>query len=606
VTAAMPVYDASDQLLGVLGADIALEELSNFFRDLTIGRNGQAMIVDQEGRLVAYPQVNRMLKQVGDTVQPVMLEELGDPVLNRAYNRYKIEGHGHRILTVGKQRYLNSVSSLRATVGRDWSVMIVAPEEDFIGFVKDNIAKSLWMALIIVALASILAGLLVFQGLRADRNAQEVLNREQEVEAQSRAFSTLASNAAVFDPADEKSLGSLTEIVSDAAVVRRASFWQIDSDGTRLVCRDCYDRENNGHTRGTIFERSDFPQLFEYLQDKAEIVISDTTEEGQFSELHRVYLQPMGCRALLAVPVICQGQTEGSLWFEHEGKARPWEQEDISFAKAIAGLLALRLAADKDQVPTLTGPAADSDSTGPIDGEDRIPVQADPEVDPASAVAQGPSRSPLSSESIPTRGRSRPLVDLLKDRGYDDGVLEADVHVDVSVLVLRFVDPLSLAKNAGQGPFRSAVDSLVCHFEELVEAHHIDYWNIASDQIVCAAGLGKGSSDHPRMIADIALNLQDYCTHLFADLDKRMAFRMGIDRGAVIGSPLGRHQRSYNIWGDAVAAAIKMADIGVTGGIHVSEAAYRRLRKNFVFKVRGKFYLKDIGEISTYMLTGRI
>jgi class 3 adenylate cyclase len=85
-----------------------------------------------------------------------------------------------------------------------------------------------------------------------------------------------------------------------------------------------------------------------------------------------------------------------------------------------------------------------------------------------------------------------------------------------------------------------------------------------------------------------------------------MAFRIGIDRGAVIGSPLGRHQRSYNIWGEAVGAAIKMADMGVTGGIHVSEAAYHRLQESFVFKVRGKFYLKNIGEISTYMLTGRI
>ncbi len=606
VTAAMPVFDANDQLLGVLGADIELEELTKFFKDLAIGRNGQALIFDREGRLVAYPQVKRMLKKVGDTLQPMTLEELGDPVLSRAYNRYKIEGHGHRILTVGKQRYLNSVSSLRATVGRDWSVMIVVPEEDFIGFVKENIAKSLWMTIIIVALASILAGLLVFQGLRADRNAREVLNRKQEVEAQSRAFSTLASNAAVFDPADEKSLGSLTEIVSDAAAVRRASFWQIDSDGTRLVCRDCYDRENNGHTRGTIFERTDFPQLFEYLQNHAEIVISDTTEEAQFSELHRVYLQPMGCRALLAVPVICHGQTEGTLWLEHEGKARPWELEDISFAKAIAGLLALRLAADKKQMPPLMDPAEGPDSNDPIDREDRTSVQAFPAVEFESSAAQKPSQTPSSPDPATDSGRSRSFADLLQDRGYDDRVLETDVYVDVTVMVLRFVDPLSLAKNLQEGPSRPVADSLVCHFEEMAEAHHIDYWNIASDQIVCAAGLGEGSTDHCRMIADIALNLQDHCTHLFADLDKRMAFRIGIDRGAVIGSPLGRHQRSYNIWGDAVGAAIKMADIGVTGGIHVSEAAYRSLRKSFVFKVRGKFYLRNIGEISTYMLTGRI
>jgi class 3 adenylate cyclase len=342
------------------------------------------------------------------------------------------------------------------------------------------------------------------------------------------------------------------------------------------------------------------------MQNKAEIVISDTIEAAQFSELHRVYLQPMGCRALLAVPVICHGQTEGTLWLEHEGKARPWELEDISFAKAIAGLLALRLAADKKQMPPLMGPAEGPDSNDPIDREDRTSVQAVPAVEFESSAAQKPSQTPSSPDPATDSGRSRSLADLLKDRGYDDRVLEADVYDDVTVMVLRFVDPLSLAKNIQEGHSRSAVDSLVCHFEEMAQAQHIDYWNIASDQIVCAAGLGEGSTDHSRMIADIALNLQDHCTHLFADLDKRMAFRIGIDRGAVIGSSLGRLQRFYNIWGDAVGAAIKMADIGVSGGIHVSEAAYRRLRASFVFKVRGKFYLKDIGEISTYMLTGRI
>ena len=606
VTAAMPVIDENDQLEGVLGADIELEALSSFFRNLSIGRSGQALIIDQQGRLVAYPQAERMLKRVGDTLQPVMLDELGDPVLSRAYNRFKIEGHGHRLLTVDKRRYLNSISSLRATVGRDWSVMIVVPEEDFIGFVKKNTSRELLMRSIIVILASIMAGLLVFQGLRADRNAREILNRKQEVESQSRAFSTLASDAAVFDPADAESLGRLTEIVSDAAVVRRASFWRIDSDGSRLLCLDCYDNESKGHTRDTVFERADFPQLFEFLQKGEAIVISDTFEEVSFSELHRVYLQPMGCRALLAVPVVCHDRTEGALWFEHEGKARPWDLEDISFAKAIAGLLALRFSADKNQVSPLMDPEEGADSSSQVDRENRNQVQDLEAVELKSSAALKPVRTRSGSDPAPNSDRSASFADLLKDRGYDDKLLEADVYVDVTVLVLRFIDPLSLAKSIGEGHSRSVVDSLVCHFEDMAEAHDLDYWSIVGDQIVCAAGLGEGATEHTRMIADLALSLQDHCSHLFADLDKRMAFRIGIDRGAVIGSPLGRHQRSFNIWGDAVGVAIKMVDTGLIGGIHVSEAAYRPLRKSFVFKVRGNFYLKNIGEISTYMLTGRI
>ena len=606
VTAAMPVINDNDQLRGVLGVDIALDELSRFLKNLTIGRNGRALIIDRQGRLVAYPQAERILKRAGDTLHPLMLDELGDAVLARAYNRFKIEGHGHRILTVDKRRYLNSVSSLRSTVVRDWLVMIVVPEEDFIGFVKKNLNRVLLMTSVIVVLASTLAGLLVFQGLRADRNAREILNRKQEVEAQSRAFSTLASDAAVFDPTDISSLGSLTEIVSSAAGVRRASFWQLDSDGTRLVCQDCYDHENKGHTGGTIFERNDFPQLFEYMQNKAEIVISDTTEEAQFSKLHQVYLQPMGCRALLAVPVVCHGHTEGTLWLEHEGKARSWGPEDISFANAIAGLLALRFAAHQPQVPDLADQDKASETSSQLDSRYNTPDQAAASEVFESSAAQKDSQTRAKPDANSITDRSNSFADLMKNRGYDNNALDAEVYTDVTVLVLRFFDPLSLAKSIEKGRLRSAADSMVCHFEEMSESRDLDYWNIVGDQIVCAAGLGEGSTDHCRVIADIALNLQDHCTHLFADLDKRMAFRIGIDRGAVIGSRLGRQQQSYNIWGDALETAIKMADTGVTGGIHASEAAYRSLRKSFVFKVRGRFYLKNFGEIATYMLTGRI
>jgi len=606
VTAAMPVIDANARLHGVLGADIELEALNTFFRNLSIGSSGQALIIDQQGRLVAYPQADRMLKKVGDALQPVMLDELGDPVLSRAYNRFKIEGNGHRLLTVGERRYLNSISSLRATVGRDWSVIIVVPEEDFIGFVKENTRRALLMTSIIVILASIMAGLLVFQGLRADRNAREILNRKQEVEAQSRAFSTLASDAAVFDPSDAESLGRLTEIVSQAAAVRRASFWQLDSEGTRLVCLDCYDNESKGHTRGTLFERKDFPQLFAFLQKGEEIIISDTIENTNFSNLHQAYLQPMGCRALLAVPVICHNHAEGTLWFEHEGKSRPWDVEAVSFAKAIAGLLALRLSAAKKPTRPKLDKVGGADSSGRAEGEPRASDHAVAAEALESSAALKAVRKPSDSESAPNSGSSTTFTDMLKARGYDDQQLKADVYLDVTVLVLRFIDQLSLAKSIAKGHSRSAVDSLVCHFEEMAETNDLDYWKIASDQIVCAAGLGEAATDHTRVIAGIALSLQDHCAHLFADLDKGMAFRIGIDRGAVIGSTLGRHQRSYNIWGDAVEAAIKMVNHGVTGNIHVSQAAYRSLRKSFVFKVRGRFYLKNIGEISTYLLTGRI
>jgi adenylate cyclase len=606
VTASMPVYDQDEKLLGVLGVDIKLAEVSAFLAGLTIGRHGQALIIDKQGHLVAYPEIDRMLKEVAGKLQPVMLNELGDPVLDRAFSRFQIEGPGNRDLMVDNRRYLNTVSSLKSTVGRDWSVMIIVPEDDFVGFVGKNFRTILMMTSVIVILASLLAGLLVFQGLRADRNAKLVLDRKQELEAQSRAFSELASKAAMFDPADTESLGELTKIVSTAVTVRRTSAWHFVDDGKQLLCDDCYDRESSGHTQGTLLERDDYLQLFDALQQGEEIVISDAADDPMLSELYRVYLHPLGCRSLLAVPVTLDGQTAGTIWFEHEGKARVWGSEDISFARAIAGMLALRLAAEQKPETSLPVQEAGSDTTIDSVSVKKASAKSAPAGRSESSANLKPATSQPTGKASSTMIRSDFLADIMVDRGYDRHKLRTDVFTDTTVFVLRFTDPLSLARDLGEGQTTTVVDQLICHLEDMVISNGIDYWKIMSDQIVCATGLGDDSNAHTHTIADFALGIQHQCIGLFADLDERMEFRIGIDRGAVVGSTLGRHHKSYNIWGDAVTVALTMADTALAGSIHVSEAAYLRLRTSYLLRVRGSYYLKDVGEISTYLLTGKI
>ena len=110
-----------------------------------------------------------------------MVVELGDPVLNRAYNRFRFDGYGHRDFIVDGQRYLSTVFLLTQKTGLDLSVFVFVPEQDFIGFVSRNNRTILLISSGIVALAVIMAGLLVFQGLRAERSAQQVLDRQNEL-----------------------------------------------------------------------------------------------------------------------------------------------------------------------------------------------------------------------------------------------------------------------------------------------------------------------------------------------------------------------------------------------------------------------------------------
>lgn len=605
ITVSYPVFSQNDQLLAVIAIDIKLEQISAFLDALKIGENGRAMIIEDDGKVVAYPELDRIVKGTGDTLETMRLDELGDPVLTRAFNRFKIEGHGQRALVVDDRRYLNTVTSLKSTVGRAWSVMIIVPEEDYVGFLRENLNKVLLMTGGIVIVTAILAVMLVLHGLRTDRRVIGVLERQHELEAQSRAFSELASKTALWDPDDVESLKELTEIVAVTMAVRCVSAWGYDEDQRILTCEDSFDRGTNGHTGGTMLKVDDYPQLLEDLIQGEAVVISDTAADPRTSELYRTYLEPLGCRSLLAVPVMPGGRLAGAVWLEHEETIRKWASEDLSFGRAIASMLALRLSATRAQY-TASTTKQPVDKTAELSGPDRA-ARSKVTFSAVSPAGLGESARPGRSSALPQgRGRKISFSERLHQWGFTPDTAKADVCENVTVLMLQFTDALALAAQFGKDKSITVADHLVRHCEDLFHAHRIDYWKMASNQIVCAAGMREPSNRHAHVIADLALVLQDKCGHLFADLDRPMDFKIGIDTGGVIGNSLGRRQKSYNIWGEAVSTAAMMADHGVYGGIQVSETAYRRLQQDYLFKARGRYYLPKIGEIYTFILTGRI
>ena len=607
VTVSLPIIADNGELRGVLGLDIDLEQLSAFLAGLQIGRSGRAMIIDEAGRLVASPDLARMFKKVGDNLQPARLDELDDVVLTRAFNHFRIEGYGRRTLDIDRRRYISTASSLHVTVGRNWSVLIVVPEEDFVGFVRRNNRQALAMALVVVGLASLLAGLLVRQGLRADRNTQLVLEQQQQLEAQSRAFSELASQAALFDPEDAASLVRLTDVASETVGVRRVSLWRLIDGGAWLVCEDCYDRESGGHTQGSRLARDDLPQLFEVIDCANELVVRHADSDPRTAELHRVYLQPFGCEALLAVPIVSRGAAIGSVWFEDERRAAVWDSETCTFARALAGMLALRLSAALQAEPD--GSVVVVPAPSRTDAAGRAAETATAIVVPQGAVSTaGPGFVPRRAMRTTAIADDRASVFMarLAARGLDRHTLGAHVYANTTVLVGQFTDPLALAERSDDETATSVVDHLVRHLEDLAAVHGIAYLKIMGVEIVCAAGFDSNPEHGAGVLAATALDMQECCLRLFADLSTHLEFRMGMDTGTVIGSPVGRGEPSYNLWGEAVRAAQWMAETSLAGGIQVTESTYLRLRHSYLFKVRGTYYLQDVGELSTYLMTGRI
>jgi class 3 adenylate cyclase len=194
----------------------------------------------------------------------------------------------------------------------------------------------------------------------------------------------------------------------------------------------------------------------------------------------------------------------------------------------------------------------------------------------------------------------------MSGRGLSDNRLLGTLYPQVSVLVLRLLDDLAMAARADAEQQAGVIEQIVGAFQESTRRRHVHYVKIMTNEIVAAEGFEGNVVEAAVTLGEIALDLQEQCARSFGQVGGRLDFALGLDTGTVIGSAVGFNHASYNIWGDAVRVASSLATTAPRGTIQASEASYEQLRGRFVLQPRGGFYLEQVGEMTTYVLRGRL
>ncbi len=575
LTASLAFRDRRGTLRGVFGVDVRLDTLSALLSRLDIGEGGRAMIIDGAGQLVAFPEVERTVREGDGTLTPVRLDALGDPVLTRAFDVFRIEGPGRGRIQVEGRWWLTIAAPLPGVSGRDWSVLIVVPEAAFVGFVGRNTRIALAAAGVIALLALLLAGLLARQGLRADRTARRLQAQGRALAAQSAAFAALAGPSSRPEEAGSR---PPLETIARTLGARRVSLWRLGTEGRSLRCEDAFDPLARAAVSGTRLARAEMPEAFAALL-AGPLDLADAAAEPRLVALAKGYLEAAGTRALLSVPVRRGEETVGLLWVED----RAAEAEGAEgFARAAAGLLAPRLA------PRAAPPRQAAEPA-------RLAVGAEP-------AAMAPRRLP--GDGLLGAERTRVFLNRLADGRLAERGLAAELFRDITVLVVRFADPVSLAEPAPDDASSPLADRAMRLLEQVAAAHGIAYLRVLGEAALAADGF-EGGGQRAVAVAAAALDLQDRLAALFHAAEQRSAFRIGLDTGTAIGSAVGDQARTYNVWGEAVRGATAMADSAPEAGIHVTETTRALVGETFLLRPRGRFWLDGTGEMATFLLTGR-
>lgn len=141
ITASLAVYAPNGERIGILGADISLENISQFLRGLRIGKSGQAFIIEPSGLLVASSTAENPYAIASNPTKPQRLsfKNSNQPMIRASAQHLEQQvGNLAKINTEqqlhfwmeGKQIFLK-VMPYQDARGINWLIAVAMPESDF-------------------------------------------------------------------------------------------------------------------------------------------------------------------------------------------------------------------------------------------------------------------------------------------------------------------------------------------------------------------------------------------------------------------------------------------------------------------------------------------
>ena len=157
ITAAYPVFTPKGKFVGAFGLDINVAQISQFLRNLKIGKSGIAFIFNQNNEVVAFPDSSRIVKKEEREFRPVSINELGIPSITAAFQKLTQRRENKCVVKVGGKKYIASFQDFPKSFRARWKVGVVVPEDDFVGGAKQKMLISLLICLVVLLISITLA-----------------------------------------------------------------------------------------------------------------------------------------------------------------------------------------------------------------------------------------------------------------------------------------------------------------------------------------------------------------------------------------------------------------------------------------------------------------
>ncbi|MEN9670376.1 MAG: hypothetical protein RL018_653, partial [Pseudomonadota bacterium] len=140
ITIAAPFY-AEGKMIGVIAADITLENLSKFLAERVVSKGAMSLIIDDHDKVIANSNLKEQAKRVAGKIDLKHVGALDNDLPALAMvQQSKVTNKDNFTFVhpTTKEEYAASFSSFASDSSKRWQILIVAPLDDFSGPLKEN------------------------------------------------------------------------------------------------------------------------------------------------------------------------------------------------------------------------------------------------------------------------------------------------------------------------------------------------------------------------------------------------------------------------------------------------------------------------------------
>jgi class 3 adenylate cyclase len=195
-----------------------------------------------------------------------------------------------------------------------------------------------------------------------------------------------------------------------------------------------------------------------------------------------------------------------------------------------------------------------------------------------------------------------PIADRLKRQETNI----ADGHADVTVMFADIVNFTHMSEEMSPNETVHLLNDIFSEFDALAEKHGIEKIKTVGDAYMAAGGLRAADTHYVDAMADISLEMHAFVSRYVAPNGQKLALRIGLATGPVVAGVIGRRKFSYDLWGDTVNVASRMASEAQAGHTQCDLITYRRLHNRYRFDEAHQIQVKGKGPMQVYNLLGRL